>query len=102
MLLDKKGVDTLLLDVQDISLLADYFILSTGEVERQIKAMSEAISLTLKNQAVLPLHVEGDATSGWMLMDYGEVVIHLLSPEMREYYHLEDLWRDARVVVKVQ
>jgi len=83
-------------------LLADYFILSTGEVERQIKAMSEAISQTLKNQAILPLHVEGDATSGWMLMDYGEVVIHLLSPEMREYYHLEDLWRDARVVVKVQ
>ena len=102
MLLDKKGIDTLLLDVRDISLLADYFILSTGEVERQIKAMSEAISQTLKNQAVLPLHVEGDATSGWMLMDYGEVVIHLLSPEMREYYHLEDLWRDARVVVKVQ
>lgn len=102
MLLDKKGIDTLLLDVQGISLLADYFIISTGEVERQVKAMSETISQALKGQGVLPLHVEGDATSGWMLMDYGEVVIHLLSPEMREYYRLEELWKDARVVVKVQ
>lgn len=101
-LLDKKGIDTLLLDVRGISLLADYFIISTGEVERQIKSMSEDVSRNLKKQGVLPSHVEGDAASGWVLMDYGEVVVHLFSPEMRDYYRLEELWRDAKVVVRVQ
>ena len=101
-LLDKKGIDTLLLDVRGISLLADYFIISTGEVERQIKSMSEDVSRHLKKQGVLPSHIEGDAASGWVLMDYGEVVVHLFSPEMRDYYRLEELWRDARVVVRVQ
>lgn len=101
-LLDKKGIDTLLLDVREISLLADYFILSTGDVERQLKAMSGDISQTLKGDRVLPLHIEGDAASGWVLMDYGEVVVHLLSPEMRTFYRLEELWKDARVVVRVQ
>ena len=101
-LLDKKGVNTLLLDVRDISLLADYFIISTGEVDRQIKAMAEEISQVLKGEYILPLHVEGDAESGWMLMDYGEIVVHLLSPEMRDFYRLEELWKEARVVVKAQ
>jgi ribosome-associated protein len=101
-LLDKKGVDTLLLDVREISLLADYFIISTGEVDRQIKAIAEEISQTLKSEHILPLHVEGDAESGWVLMDYGEIVVHLLSPEMRSFYRLEELWKEARVVVKVQ
>ena len=101
-LLDKKGADTLLLDVREISLLADYYIISTGEVDRQIKAMAEEISLAMKSGRILPLHVEGDAQSGWMLIDYGEVVVHLLSPEMRKFYRLEELWKDARVVVKVQ
>ena len=101
-LLDKKGIDTLLLDVREISLLADYFIISTGEVDRQIKAMSEEISQALKAEYVLPLHIEGDAESGWVLMDYGEIVVHLLSPDMRSFYRLEELWKEARVVVKVQ
>ena len=101
-ILDKKGSDTLLLDVREVSLLADYFVISTGEVERQLKAMSQELSAELKQQGVLPLHVEGDASSGWILMDYGEVVIHLFAPAVREFYRLEDLWKDARVVVRVQ
>jgi len=101
-LLDKKGIDTLLLDVREISLLADYFIISTGEVDRQIKAMAEEISQALKAEHIYPLHIEGDANSGWVLLDYGEIVVHLLSPDMRSFYRLEELWREARVVVKVQ
>jgi ribosome-associated protein len=102
LLSDKKGVNTLLLDIRDVSILADYFVISTGEVDRQIQAMADELSHTLKKEQILPLHVEGDAASGWLLADYGDVVVHLFSARMREFYSLEDFWKGARVVVKVQ
>ncbi len=103
LLVEKKAVDTLLLDIREISLLADYFVITTGEVDRQIEAMVEELSETLKHEGrVIPLHVEGEASSGWVLMDYGSVVVHLFSPAMREYYRLEDLWKNARVLVRIQ
>ena len=101
-LADKKANDTLLLDMRDVSLLADYFLISTGEVDRQIEAMADELSHTLKREGVLPLHVEGEASSGWVLMDYGEVIVHLFSPPLRAYYRLEEFWKDAKVVVRVQ
>lgn len=101
--MEKKATDTLLLDIREISLLADYFVITTGEVDRQIEAMVEELSETLKRERrVIPLHVEGEASSGWVLMDYGSVVVHLFSPAMREYYRLEDLWKNARVLVRIQ
>jgi len=90
------------LDVREVSLLADYFIITTGEVERQIRAMADEVSQELKGHGHLPLHIEGDAASGWLLMDYGDVVVHIFSPTMRQYYRLEELWKGARVVVKMQ
>lgn len=99
---DMKAVDTLLLDVRKVSLLADYFIVSTGEVDRHIQALAEDVRRSLKEQEILPLHVEGDAGSGWVLLDYGDIVVHLLSPRMREYYRLEEFWKEAHVVVRMQ
>ena len=101
-LFDKKAVDTLLLDVREVSLLADYFLITTGEVDRQIEAMAGDLSQTLKKEGVLPLNVEGEASSGWVLMDYGDVVVHLFSPAMRAYYRLEEFWKDAKVVLRMQ
>jgi len=101
-LTDKKAIDTVLLDVRKVSLLADYFIISTGEVERHLDALLEEVGRALKAEQTLPLHTEGAAGSGWILMDYGEVIVHLLSPKMRAYYRLEELWKDARMVVRVQ
>ena len=102
MLLDKKGIDTLLLDIRNVSLLADYFIICTGEVDRHIQGMVDELSQELQKEQVSPLHIEGDVESGWVILDYGNVVVHLFSPRMRQYYRLEELWKDARVVVRIQ
>lgn len=99
---DKKGEDILLLDTRTISFIADYFVVATGESERQLKAVSDEIQKQLKANSTRPLGIEGAASSGWILLDYGSVIVHLLSPEMRDYYQLEKLWSNAPVVVRMQ
>jgi len=100
---EELGVNTVMLDLRPVSLLGDFFIISSGESERQIQAIVEETKLQIKKKLrAIPLRVEGTASSGWMLMDYGSVVVHVFSPEMRDYYQLESLWFDAPVVVKMQ
>ena len=99
---DKQGEDILLLDIRDISILADYFVIGSAASERQTKAIIGGITRDTKQTLDLkPLHVEGEAASGWVLLDYGSVVVHLFAPEAREYYDLEGLWRDGRTVVRL-
>ena len=99
---DKKGSDIILLDLRSISLLADYFVICSGESERQVKAIVGEITEKTKAEGVRPLHIEGESSSGWLLVDYGSVIVHVFSPIMRGYYQLEKLWSDATVVVKMQ
>lgn len=99
---DKKGEDLLLLDIRDISILADYFVIGSTTSERQARAIIEDIKQETKQAFdVRPLNIEGEAATGWVLMDYGGVVVHLFTPEMRAYYDLEGLWRAGRVVVRM-
>ena len=99
---DNKGEDVLLLDIRDISILADCFVIGSTTSERQADAIVEDIRREIKQAFnVKPWHVEGDAASGWILIDYGGVVVHLFAPELRSYYDLEGLWREARVIVRV-
>ena len=99
---DKKGEDILLLDIRDVSILADYFVIGSVTSERQAKAVTESIKQEARQAFTLrALNVEGESTSGWILMDYGAVVVHLFTPEMRAYYDLEELWRDGRTVVRM-
>jgi ribosome-associated protein len=99
---DKKGEDLLLLDIRDISILADYFVIGSTTSERQARAIIEDIKQETKQAFdVRPLNIEGEAATGWVLMDYGGVVVHLFTPEMRAYYDLEELWRAGRVVVRM-
>jgi ribosome-associated protein len=102
LLSDKQAIDTVMLDIHQVSLLADYFVISTGEVDRQIRAMADEVQKSLKADGVPASHIEGEPDSGWVLMDYGNVIVHLLSPRMRDFYRLEELWKDARVVVRIQ
>jgi len=96
------GSDVLLLDLSQVTLIADYFVIATGNTERQLKAMAEDVAQSLKNDhGINPLSVEGTASSGWILIDYGGVVVHLFSQTQRDRYRLEDLWRDARTVVRI-
>jgi ribosome-associated protein len=99
---DKKGADILLLDTRPVSFLADYFVIATADSERQIKAIADEIQKQLKKDAILPLGVEGKPDSGWVLLDYNGVIVHLFNPAMRDFYRLEQLWERAPIVVRMQ
>ncbi len=99
---DKKGEDIIMMDLQPVSTVTDYFVLCSGNSERQVRAIVEDTAKKLKELGVLPLHIEGTASSGWVLMDYNSVIVHVFVPEVRQYYRLERLWSDAPVIVRVQ
>jgi ribosome-associated protein len=99
---DQKGENILLLDIQELSILADYFVIASTTSDRQAKAILDDVRSKVKQASeVRLLHIEGEPTTGWVLIDYGDVVIHLFSQEMREYYDLEGLWKEGRVVVRM-
>lgn len=102
-IIDKKGNNILLLDIREQAVFSDYFILCNGENPRQIKALIDAVVENAKKKAgVRPSGVEGDPDTGWVLVDFGGVIIHLFSPEKRDYYNLEELWSNAHVVLRMQ
>lgn len=93
---DKKAGDIVLLEVQEVSYLADYFVIVTGFSTTQSRAISEYIEKQLIEQHDLyPIRVEGKAQSNWVVIDYGEVIAHIFLPEEREYYNLEAFWGHA-------
>lgn len=101
--MEKKGENILLLDIRGLTQLTDYFVLCSGTSDRQLQALESSIEEEVKESLnVSPRHVEGEASSGWVLMDYGPVVVHIFTPEVREYYDLETLWRGGKVVVRIQ
>ena len=78
-------------------------MIGNGENERQLNALAEDIALKAKNQSKMPaLGIEGAAAAGWILIDFGDLVVHLFSPEKRNYYNLEDIWDEAHVVLRMQ
>ncbi len=100
---DKKGEDILLLNLVGVCSFADYFVLCSAGSERTLKALSADVQRQTKVRFKLnPLSVEGDAASRWILLDYGDVILHIFSPELRDYYRLEDLWKEGQVLVHVR
>jgi ribosome-associated protein len=91
-----------LLDTRTVSSIADFFVIATADSERQIKAIADEIQKKLKTRRVLPLGVEGEPASGWVLLDYGSVIVHLFDADTRDYYRLESLWHGAQMVVRIQ
>ena len=94
----KKGQDILLLETDGLTTLSDYFVLCTGTSATQLKALADAAERSMKENDILPHHVEGHRGGTWILQDYGDVVLHLFSPEAREFYDLDRLWQDAKKV----
>jgi len=93
---DVKAIDTVELDLRDVLGYTDYFVIATGNTDRQTKAIHDRIHLGLKNEhGLLPRRVEGLAESRWILMDYLDVIVHIFTPEAREFYRLEQLWGEA-------
>lgn len=99
---DKKASDVLLLDIRDVSVIADYFVICSGNNSRQIQAIADTIDEDLGKQGAILLHREGNADSGWVLLDFGGVIVHIFGPQEREYYRLERLWSEAKTVVYLQ
>lgn len=98
---EKKAENILMLDVHDLTTLTDYFVLCEGTSDRQLRAIADNVLAEMKQVDTLPFHREGSPESGWLLLDYGYVVVHIFSPERRAYYKLEELWQDAPTVVKM-
>ena len=99
---DKKASDVVLLNVSELTTIADYFVICSGTSERQVQGIAEAILEAGKAEARRPLGVEGASAGRWILVDFGDVIAHVFAPEEREYYKLERLWGDAPVVVHIQ
>lgn len=94
---DKKGKEIAAIEVAEQTTLADYFVIATGSSNTQINALSGSVEKAMKEQAEeLPLRREGYRDGTWVLLDYGSVVVHVFSPEAREFYGLERLWHDGK------
>ena len=99
--LDKKCQDILLLDVRERTVLADYFLVCTARNKRQLKAVADGVAQEAPRPKTRTRHVEGADGARWVLMDLGDVVIHVFDPDARAFYDLESLWADApRVPLK--
>jgi ribosome-associated protein len=99
----KKADDIVLLDLQDVCSFADYFVVASGVSERTLDALAEESSRHLKKaRPGRVTSVEGSAESGWILLDAGDVVLHLFSPRQRKYYKLEELWKAGKVLLHLQ
>ena len=93
--LAKKAVDVVLLDLRNTPAFTDFFMLCSGHNQRQVKAIADAIEEALKAEKIRPAHVEGYERAEWILMDYFSFIVHVFSPQTREFYSLERLWGDA-------
>lgn len=99
---DKKAEDILLLDIRNVSTFADYFIISTGTSDRMLDALSDTVLRTAREDFQLHGKPEGHSAAGWLLVDFGDIVVHLFSPEQRDYYQLEELWEQGKVLLRLQ
>lgn len=99
---ERLGSNIVMLDMEGVSLLADFFVLCDAESPPQFRAILDEIEKQTKAAGARHLHLEGEAESGWILADYGSVVVHIFDPQLRQYYDLEGLWSKARLVVRVQ
>ena len=93
----KKAFDVVIIDVGEKSSFTDYFVLASCSSERQIDALSDEVEERLEKEEVMVKRIEGKPPSGWILMDYGDVIINLLTAEMREHYNIEKVWGDCEI-----
>ena len=95
---DKKGINILVLDVRDICTMTDYFVIAEGTVDRHVKALSQTIMDAFTSEKREPLHAEGQQEGDWVVLDYGDFVVHLFTPQLREKYAFEKLWTKGKIV----
>jgi ribosome-associated protein len=99
---DKKAADIVLLDVSELTSMADYFVICSGGSERQLGAIGDGVAEKLRAEGVRPIGREGGSNSHWTLLDFGAVIVHIFAPLERDYYQLERHWSKAKTVLSVQ
>ncbi|MDQ7055427.1 MAG: ribosome silencing factor [Persephonella sp.] len=97
---EKKGKDLVVLEIGKVSPVADYMVIVSGDVPVHTKAICDEMTRRLKERGIIPSHIEGYNEGRWIAIDYGDVMVNIFIPELREYYNLEWLWSDAPVVYK--
>lgn len=95
---DKKGEDIKVIDIAEISVLADYFIIANGTNESQVQALVDSVDTELHKEGYVLKQREGRGRGSWVLLDYGDIVVHVFDRENRQFYDLERIWRDGREV----
>jgi ribosome-associated protein len=93
--LEKKAYDLVLLEVREVTSIADYFIICSGRSDRQVQSIAQGIEVNLKQKGIAPLAVEGLSRGQWVLMDFADVIVHIFYSPVREFYNLEGLWSHA-------
>lgn len=99
---DTPASDTRVIDIHEHSSIADVFVICSGENERQLRAIYRSILDDMNKAGHDPIRTEGDTTSGWMLIDFGDVVVHVFDEDLREFYNLEGRWEHAPVLLSIQ
>ena len=95
-------MNVVLLDARGVCSFADYFVICSGDTNRQLEAIRDEVGHTLKKEGILPHHYEGTLDSGWLLLDFGGVIVHIFAPLEREYYQLDKLWSQAIPIIRIQ
>lgn len=95
---DKKAEDIRIIDISEISVLADYFIIADGNNSNQVQAMIDNVEEALGQQGYTPKQIEGYQSANWVLMDYSDIIVHVFDKENRLFYDLERIWRDGKIV----
>lgn len=99
---EKKGEDILVMDIHELCDFADFFVLCTGTSDRMLQALADDVQEKMKQRYRLYGRVEGLPQHGWVLLDFGDIVLHLFSPDRRKYYRLEELWNKAKILLHLQ
>ena len=100
---EKKGEDVLIMDLTRIADFTDYFVICTGASIRTVNSLKQEIQTNIKHSYKrTAMNIEGDAASGWILMDYGDVIVHIFTKPMREFYRLEESWFEAKVILHLR
>ena len=99
---DKKGEDILLIDIKEIASFTDYFVICTGTSDRMLDALAKSVQEIIREKHRRKGRMEGQSHDGWLVVDFGDVVVHLFSRDQRDYYKLEELWQEGKVLLRVQ
>lgn len=95
---DKKGGDIKVIDISNVSVMADYFIIASGKNRNQVQAMANSVEEKLHEAGVKPRQIEGYQTANWILMDFNDIIVHVFNEEDRLFYNLEKIWLDGKVI----